>query len=437
MGQLLGMERGWAMRRALKEPLDSFVRSQSLEQEMSSSGKNPWNTVLVLMPEGAQRESLRKALIQEGFKVDFLTNTNEVPSLIAALRPQVFLHDFASSVESQARALQHKLAKQDDFTGVCRIALVEGIVPRYLALAQDTGIRKLMSRSSSAVGLASGVTLALSGKNAEGALSSLQRKIRGGEVAYSQKEIDEAVASAFEAYPSHADVKLEYGNLKIRLDKLDEALRHGEELLEENPHNVRAMNLVSRSLMKSGKFEEALAVLQNADSLSPDNPSRLVLIGDAFFGQGNTEKAREAYSKAQVLTEQGEQDNKDAAIGLGQVCLSEGDAQEALNLFQNTLSEEEAVGFFNNAGVAAVRKGAIEEGLRLYETALHALKTARNKHLILFNMALAHRKLGQDEEAQKSLKRALKMSPNFDKALKILDSFTTESTRKGKLESRR
>jgi tetratricopeptide (TPR) repeat protein len=88
------------------------------------------------------------------------------------------------------------------------------------------------------------------------------------------------------------------------------------------------------------------------------------------------------------------------------------------------------VGFFNNAGVAAVRAGKVDEGLRLYDTALAALKTAANRHQILFNKALALRKKGDPGEAIKVLRKAVKLATSFEKASKLLAALEEEDDRR-------
>ena len=167
--------------------------------------------------------------------------------------------------------------------------------------------------------------------------------------------------------------------------------------------------------MKSGQMADAIAQLEAANSLSPYNTERLVMLGDAFFQTGDNAKAKSYYAQAMNLDSHA----KDAQMGMGQVMVSEGDLNGALELLRNSASEDEAVAFFNNAAVLAVQKKKIGESFRLYESALKALKTDRLKPQVYFNLALAFKRLDKIEDALKACRRALKYAPDFDKAQRL------------------
>jgi len=375
-------------------------------------------TALFLTPDGTHREPWRKAFTGDGYRVDFVSNGNDVSNLLANLKPKVFIQDWNALDDSQSRQLATRLSKLAEYVDVCRIVLVEAITPQSLSMANDISLARLVSVATPAPMLLNTVNMAVASHAAHAKLHQVIADIRSGQKVYEQKEIDSLVETAFTEWPNDADVRIEHANLQIRKGDLTAARKVGEEILAQNPTNVRAMNLVARTLMKDGKFDEALNVLHQADALSPSNPGRLALIGDAFFGKGDIGAAVAAYEEAMKQ----DPDNAAAAEGLGILRLSEGDADAALALFSGSLSEEEAVGFFNNAGVAAAKVGKLEEAIRLYETALAALKTAKNRPSILYNLALAHRRTGNINEAIKAIKRAVKMSPEFEKASRLLKS---------------
>ena len=58
------------------------------------------------------------------------------------------------------------------------------------------------------------------------------------------------VESAFANYPYNIDVQIEMANLKIRRNQLDEAADIITPIVKVNPHNLRAVNMLARILMK-------------------------------------------------------------------------------------------------------------------------------------------------------------------------------------------
>ena len=215
------------------------------------------------------------------------------------------------------------------------------------------------------------------------------------------------------------------GNLSLRRMDLGEAKNLADRVIKKNALNLRANNLLSRVLMKENNWEEANKLLRKANSLSPKNSDRLLLLGDCCFGMGNLDEAIAFYGEA-MLASPGNKSR--AEKSMGKVMISKGDLEAALNLIQKSASEEEAAGYFNNAAVIAVReKRDYKEAIKLYEMALRTLKTDKLKPLIYFNLALSHKRDGDLPEASKLFKRALKYKPDYTKAIKHLKQIESTS----------
>ena len=217
------------------------------------------------------------------------------------------------------------------------------------------------------------------------------------------------------------------GNLKLRKELAGEAKELAATVLEEEPTNLRAVNLLSRVSMKEGKFDEAFALLEKANSISPANADRLILLGDACYGKGDLDQAVDFYKEAAGANpDKAEQ----AESNIGKIKIAKGDLEGALSLLQRSASEEEAAGYFNNAAVVAVKAGKFKEAIKLYETALKSLKTDKLKHIIYYNLGLSHRRDGNIPEATKMMKRAIKYKPDYEKAKKQLEQLSKATVRK-------
>ncbi|HYX36975.1 MAG TPA: tetratricopeptide repeat protein [Oligoflexus sp.] len=366
------------------------------------------------------RELVRKALAMANYKVSFISSLSEVTSAIAEFKPSVLVHDWQAVDETQTRKFHLNFSRTSTAAELIRVLIVPDVTPNLLAFANDALIERVYSYGAASLNLGNELDMAtVSQEKSE--VSRMVRETRAEGFKYDQKKIDDKVEELYQKYPHDNKVKLEFGNLSFRQNKFAEALVLATDLVAREPQNLRAMNLMARAMMKQGHWDKALQTLETAQILSPSNPERLVLIGDACYGKGDLNKALQCYEEAADL----DPDMIPAAHRqMGQIKLEMGEVEEALNLFKNSVSEDESAGFFNNAAVAAVRDGKPEQALKLYETAMRALKTNRLKPLIHFNIALSHRRLGDTESAVKHLKKAMQIDPNYEKARVQLDQIT-------------
>jgi tetratricopeptide (TPR) repeat protein len=369
---------------------------------------------------------VRKALAMANYKVSFISALSEVNAAIAEFKPSVLVHDWTAVDETQTRKFHLNFARTSSATELVRVLIVPDITPNLLAFANDALIERVYSYGSASLNLGAELDMVTTVQD-KSEMAQLVRETRADGFKYDQTKLDQRVEELFQKYPHDNKVKLEYGNLNFRQNKFAEALVLAADLVAREPMNLRAMNLMARAMMKQGQWEKALETLEQAQILSPSNPERLVMIGDACYGKGDLNKALQCYEEAADL------DPDLATVAhrqMGQIKLEMGQVEEALHLFKNSVSEDESAGFFNNAAVAAVRDGKPEQALKLYETAMRALKTNRLKPLIHFNIALSHRRLGDNESAIKHLKKALQIDPNYEKARVQLDQLMRQPMKK-------
>ncbi len=360
---------------------------------------------------------MKKGLVSANFKVSFISALSEVASALNDFKPSVLVHDWAAADETQTRRFHLNFGKSSQATDLMRVLVVPEVTSKILAFASDAGIEKVVSLANASLKLGQEIEMTKAAEGASEVVKTL-REIVHSEGTYSQKDVDQKISGLYEKFPHDQRVKLEFGSLKLRTDGVGLALQLASEVLNSEPHNLRAINLKARSLMKQGQFDEALESLGAAHVLSPGNPDRLIMMGDACYGKGDLDKAFEFYEEAAIP---GSANEADAKKGMAQIRVDQGKIEDALDFLKNGVSEDEAAGFFNNAAVIAVREGKPEKALKLYESALGALKTNKLKPLIYFNIAHAHRRLGKADLAESFLKKALKVDPNYEKAKQSLE----------------
>lgn len=378
---------------------------------------------LVYSKEGIHREKISKGLMPLGLKSSFTADTSAVTKLLAEINPALFVLDWHSLDLTRNAQLLRAVDQSDPEAKIMRVICCETLDPTILALAKETGVRKVIAYATLGLELKKVASLIQMGAGEGQKFSGEVRKLRD---AGKDDQATKLIEAAYAKDQKSPEVRLEYANMMFLRGDLKVAQDMAMALVKEDELNVRAMNLLSRVAMKNGDFATATKVLERANVLSPKHPERLALLGNAYYGTGDKAKATAAFSDALVEDPK----NAGAVQGLGKIKLDEGDSNALVDLFSAHSSEAETAGFFNNSAVQAVREGKFEESLRLYEIALKALKTDRFKAQIYFNIALNYRRLNRLDEAQKAAKRAIKYDEGFDKAKKQLAEIEAAMTKK-------
>ncbi len=376
--------------------------------------EKPFNKqhVAILSGDSKTRETLGRAFRKADYKAHFIDNPKQLTEIIDKVRPATFIHDWPSFDPAMAIKFQQKMAKIQPYSTICRVIYAQTLSPSLAALAVDCGLRRVISRATPPSGLVSEITMALASLHQMPELQQLIHKLHTG-VEYDQETVDQNIEKAYRYYAHDPLVRLEYANLLFRRKYFQISKSIVTNLLEENPNNVRAINLLSRLLAQEGNLNSAATILEEANIISPYNIDRLVQLGDVFFALGNNPKAGNCYQEALALDPQ---DPKPARTGLAQVHLSQGDINTALEIISTSLSEEESASLFNNAAVHAARIGRIEASLKLYRSAIKILHSAKLKSTVYFNLAMAYDRVGRPEDSMKAVTKSLELDPSYEKA---------------------
>ena len=364
--------------------------------------------VLILSKQDTlSRSRLRKSLVED-YQLTFISDMGQVEESIKALKPDVFIHDWDFSIDKKNRRFHFKIAQSTGsvFDGISRIVMVPRLTSIMISFANEAFIDKVIDYSSAKLNL----SMVLNGvlTNSEHKIvNDIFRASKYSGKHYDQNEVDLMVESAFINYPHNINVQIEMANLYIRKNQLDEASELITPIVTSDPQNLRAVNVLSRILMKRGMWKQASSILSKADKLSPNNPERLILLGDAFYGNGDLDKSFEYYDKA-VNEDQGL--SKKVVATKSEILVGEGNIEGALQIIQSGASEDEAASLFNNAAVTAVRNNRFDDAIRLYDLALKALQSDNLKHAIYFNLGLCYMKKNHKSLALESVTKALSLN---------------------------
>ncbi|MES2616169.1 MAG: response regulator [Bdellovibrionota bacterium] len=199
------------------------------------------------------------------------------------------------------------------------------------------------------------------------------------------------------------------GELRILRKKYEEAADFMRNFLTKNSarngaENLKSLSTLGKALCLAGKFDDALLVFERLEAKSPKNLSHKIMSGDALLGMDKLDAAENKYSE--VL----EKDSgyKEALVGLAKVSAVQGDFEESKNFFskiEGNFESRALASFFNNRGVALVRKGDINGAITFYENSLQFLD--KFKGHVYFNLGMAYYRIGNIISAVQSFQAAL------------------------------
>jgi|GEM_PF-3434289 len=345
---------------------------------------------------------------------------------IAGKRPDVLLFDWSSVDEARAACeFFQKLRRTNGCRNVPILVFAKDLSARLVAIGTDYSIAKILLERTLSETLQPTVESLLADLAKP---SSMRSHLVRLELAVEKEafgEVDRIVEDFFALYPEHPRALVEYANLCIRRGNWAKARQTVTTAAQKFPDNLRVLNLAARLDMHEGRMQDAIASLEKADLLSPKNLDRMVMFGDAYRQTGDNDLARGYYDQALEIDGQ----NADARKGLGQVELSEGDVNAALEMFRDAASEEEVGGYFNNTAIVAVRRQDFALAMKLYGAARNAVRADVLRAKISYNQGLAYRKWNKLDEAIQAFGEALSFDAAFEKAKNALASFSEAKVR--------
>lgn len=169
--------------------------------------------------------------------------------------------------------------------------------------------------------------------------------------------------------------------------------------------NIFTLSILGKIFLKLKNTQSALFCFEKAQFLSPLNITRLCQLAELNIDLGNGEEAKDIVVSASDL------DNENHTVQeiTTKVALATGDADLAKETMGKLQSFTNVVSFLNNKAVAYAQNNEIPESIKLYHNALNALpyEQINVKATVSFNLAMAHVRAHEYEEAKIILQKAL------------------------------
>jgi tetratricopeptide (TPR) repeat protein len=167
----------------------------------------------------------------------------------------------------------------------------------------------------------------------------------------------------------------------------------------------------AHQLYNEGEYDQALAVLREGITLYPNAVELHIGVGYAYHAREEYAWARRAFEDALVL----DPEHEDALAGLAETLLKFGQREAALRAFHRTLELGYAddLDLMLQIGRALFREGMIEEAQEFFEV---GVANAPENPEAVSCVGYAQHRLGHDDQAIFTLRRALRIDPDHVEA---------------------
>ena len=195
---------------------------------------------------------------------------------------------------------------------------------------------------------------------------------------------------------------------------LDRAERLYRDVLQVEPDNVEALNLLGVILQDRGKIDESIVLISRALELDPDFPDALANLARGYSFRGEPEKAADVAEKATEL---------DPTLGegwlqLGRASLDLLRDQQALDALREASSHfPDSVEIYAGIGFATQRLGQHQEAAEAWRI---VLEMQPDRIDALVNLGAAYCEIDQLDNALEMHKKAVAVAPNDLTALAAL-----------------
>lgn len=141
---------------------------------------------------------------------------------------------------------------------------------------------------------------------------------------------------ALESHPTHSELRYTRGMLYAEQGRIEAMERDLRELLKYDPQNANALNALGYTLAdQTGRYEEALELIEQALALKPGEPAFLDSMGWVLYKMGRTEEALPYLEEAMAAYP-----DQEIAAHLGEVLWKLGERERAREVWQRGLEND-------------------------------------------------------------------------------------------------
>jgi serine/threonine protein kinase/tetratricopeptide (TPR) repeat protein len=236
--------------------------------------------------------------------------------------------------------------------------------------------------------------------------SAAMTMFRGGRYEQARQELERAI----ELQPTFEDATRLLGRVLMRLGRIDEGRAQFNKALAIRPNSSLLHSEMGLALYNASRYKEALEAFERGIAIAPNNSVTLTQAGVASSAMGDQAKALAYYERATAI-----QPRPETFSSMGTIYYGQGEYQKAVNAYEAALLIRPLGSITHrNLGDAYMRLGRKDEAMRAYRQAVTRAEAevavSPTDARALARLAVYQAKAGDDAAAQRSLGQAEKIA---------------------------
>ena len=233
---------------------------------------------------------------------------------------------------------------------------------------------------------------------------------KSGDRSASQLELQVAI----KLDPKFAQAHSQLGSSYMEDGRLQDAVREFRAARENDPQSAEALNNLGTVLGRQGHSQEAEQLFRRAIDVDPEAPLGFVNLGLMLASERKYAEAEEEFRSALRL----DAENTSALTGLGMLLGKTGRSAESIDVFRKVAAlSPSSPDAHLNLGIALADSNDLRGALDQFSD---AVRLGRNSAPGYYNRGRVLYALRRNDEAERSLEAAVKLSPNYVDALLLL-----------------
>jgi eukaryotic-like serine/threonine-protein kinase len=236
--------------------------------------------------------------------------------------------------------------------------------------------------------------------------SAAMTLFRGGRYEDSRQELERAIA----LQPTFEDATRLLGRVLMRLGRVDEGMTQFDKALSIRPNSAFLHSEMGLALYNASRYQDALAAFERAIAITPNSSVSLTQAGAASQALGDNSRALAYYERATAI-----QPRPETFSSMGTIYYGQGEYQKAANAYEAALLIRPlGATTQRNLGDAYMRLGRKDDARRAYRQAVTRAEAevavSPNDARALARLAVYQAKAGDDGAARRSLNQAERLA---------------------------
>jgi tetratricopeptide (TPR) repeat protein len=201
--------------------------------------------------------------------------------------------------------------------------------------------------------------------SADGFMLRAVAEINGKKYSEAEKDLHKAM----EAAPASSAPYVQMGNMHLVQKQFGEAEKFYQQALDKDPSSTDGLNGLLNTYFAQKQADKAVAAANAQIAKSPNNSAFYDLLGTALFnGKKDLKAAETALHKAVEI----DKNNSDALVKLGKVQIAEGEADQALATYRQSIKDNpREISFYILAGELYESQNKWDDAKAMYQQALN------------------------------------------------------------------